>query len=96
MGPIYPRRVPVAWDRDHSSSDHGDLAGEPADALERYAVDESYEVIVVGCRGMGLTKLLLASCASKLARTTTVPVLLVPASGRHAAAMVTDDAATAG
>jgi nucleotide-binding universal stress UspA family protein len=56
------------------------LAGEPADALERYAVEEGYEVVVVGRRGTGLSKLLLGSCASRLSGRTKVPVLLVPAS----------------
>ena len=55
------------------------LAGAPGDALERYAIDENYEVIVVGCRGRGLSKLLLGSCASRLACNTHVPVLLIPA-----------------
>lgn len=55
------------------------LAGEPADALEQHAIAEGYEVIVVGCRGEGLTTLVLGSCASKLACKTKVPVLLVPA-----------------
>lgn len=55
------------------------LAGEPADALEQYAISEGYEVIVVGCRGTGLSKRVLGSCASKLARKTAVPVLLIPA-----------------
>lgn len=55
------------------------LAGTPAETLERYAVDEGYEVLVVGCRGRGLSKLLLGSTASRLARKTDVPVLLIPA-----------------
>lgn len=55
------------------------LAGDPADALERHAMDDDYEVIVVGCRGKGLSKLLLGSCASSLACRTNVPVLLIPA-----------------
>ena len=54
------------------------LAGEPADALEQYAIAEGYEVIVIGCRGKGLTKLVLGSCASKLASGTKVPALLIP------------------
>lgn len=61
------------------------LAGDPADALEKYAIDEGYEVLVVGCRGKGLSKLLLGSCASKLARSTRVPVLLIPAEPAAAA-----------
>ena len=55
------------------------LAGAPADALERYAIDEGYEVLVVGCRGKGLSKLLLGSCASTLAGKAKVPVMLIPA-----------------
>jgi nucleotide-binding universal stress UspA family protein len=55
------------------------LAGAPADALERYAIDEGYEVLVIGCRGKGLSKLLLGSCASTLACKTKVPVMLIPA-----------------
>lgn len=56
------------------------LAGEPADALERYAIDEGYEVIVIGSRGTGLGKRLFGSCASELACRTKVPVLVIPAS----------------
>src|SRR5690606_10680254 len=51
------------------------LAGPPADALERHALDEEYEVIVVGRRGRGLARTLLGSCASALASRTNVPVL---------------------
>jgi nucleotide-binding universal stress UspA family protein len=54
------------------------LAGDPADALENYAREEGYEVIVVGCRGHGLSKMLLGSCASRLAGKTAVPVLIIP------------------
>jgi nucleotide-binding universal stress UspA family protein len=55
------------------------LAGAPADALERYAAEEGYEVLVIGCRGKGLSKLVLGSCASTLACRTKVPVMLIPA-----------------
>jgi nucleotide-binding universal stress UspA family protein len=54
------------------------LAGEPADALEAFALGEGYEVVVVGCRGKGLSKRLMGSCASMLAGRTSVPVLIVP------------------
>jgi nucleotide-binding universal stress UspA family protein len=54
------------------------LAGEPAAALATYAADQGFEVIVAGCRGRGLTKLLMGSCASRLASCASVPVLLVP------------------
>jgi nucleotide-binding universal stress UspA family protein len=59
------------------------LTGEPADALEAYALAEGYEVVVVGCRGKGLSKRLLGSCASELASRTAVPVLLVPHDPAH-------------
>jgi nucleotide-binding universal stress UspA family protein len=54
------------------------LAGDPADALERHALEEGYDVLVVGCRGRGLSKRLLGSCAAKMAAKTSVPVLLIP------------------
>jgi len=55
------------------------LAGAPADALERYAIDEGYEVLVIGCRGKRLSKRLVGSCASTLACRAKVPVMLIPA-----------------
>lgn len=62
------------------------LGGEPAEALGRYALDEGYELIAVGCRGSGLSKRVLGSCAAKLARHAPVPVLVVPATPlEHAA-----------
>jgi nucleotide-binding universal stress UspA family protein len=54
------------------------LAGAPAEALERYAIEEGYEVLVIACRGRGFSKLFLGSCASTLARKTKVPVMLIP------------------
>lgn len=53
------------------------LAGNPAEALERHACDHGFQVLVVGCRGEGATKLILGSCASHLASGAAVPVLLV-------------------
>jgi nucleotide-binding universal stress UspA family protein len=58
------------------------LTGEPAAALERYAGRGGYHVVVIGTRGRGLTKSLLGSCATKLARQSSLPVLLVPAGSR--------------
>ncbi|MDY7102211.1 MAG: universal stress protein [Actinomycetota bacterium] len=57
------------------------LAGRPADKLEAYALDEGFDVLVTGCRGRGLSKALLGSCASSLASGCRVPVLLVPDGG---------------
>jgi nucleotide-binding universal stress UspA family protein len=55
------------------------LRGHPSLALCEYAVDSGYELIVVGTRGTGITKAILGSAASELARDSTVPVLLVGA-----------------
>lgn len=62
------------------------LPGDPAHALQAYASAEGYDVIVVGCRGHGLSKLVLGSCASRLAREAAVPVLLIPGAAPVAAA----------
>lgn len=54
------------------------LSGVPADALQEHALADGYEVLVVGCRGRGLTTRLLGSCASALAERARLPVLLLP------------------
>jgi nucleotide-binding universal stress UspA family protein len=53
------------------------LSGRPAEALRKYAVEEAYDVIVVGRRGHGPNRVLLGSVASELARGDEVPVLIV-------------------
>jgi nucleotide-binding universal stress UspA family protein len=53
------------------------LSGRPADALVRYAQAEGYEILVVGRRGRGMSKAILGSTASQLARSAGVPVLIV-------------------
>lgn len=57
-------------------------------------LETAYDVIVVACRGRGLSKLLLGSCASRLACKTTVPVLLIPGPAAISAEQAT--ATTAG
>ncbi len=57
------------------------LAGRPATALVEYAIQEHFDLIVVGTSGRGFTKRVLGSCASQLTHETTVPVLLMPAPG---------------
>ncbi len=52
------------------------LAGRPADALQRLAVESGYDLLVVGTRGAGLSKVLLGSTATVLAAHAKVPVLL--------------------
>ena len=54
------------------------LAGEPATALQDHAVAEGHDLLVVGCRGRGMAKLVLGSCASRLACSSRVPVMLIP------------------
>ncbi len=53
------------------------LSGRPAEALRKYAVEETYDVIVAGRRGHGANRVLLGSVASELARGDEVPALIV-------------------
>jgi nucleotide-binding universal stress UspA family protein len=52
------------------------LSGRPADELERLAMDEGYDLLVVGARGAGLSTALLGSTATTLAARGRVPVLV--------------------
>jgi nucleotide-binding universal stress UspA family protein len=64
------------------------LAGRPAEVLGRFAADEGFELLAVGSRGRGLSKVMLGSVAAKLAGGSAVPVLIVaaPAEPAHPAA----------
>lgn len=53
------------------------LSGRPAEVLRKYAVEQGYDLIVVGRRGHGASRLLLGSVADALARGGEVPVLIV-------------------
>jgi nucleotide-binding universal stress UspA family protein len=53
------------------------LRGEPVHALRDYAQKYESDVLVVGTRGAGLSKALMGSVASGLARGAGIPVLLV-------------------
>ena len=53
------------------------LSGRPADALRKHVVEQGYELIVVGRRGGGASRVLLGSVATELARGADVPVLIV-------------------
>lgn len=55
------------------------LAGKPAAALQQHANDERFDLVVVGRRGRGITKRLVGSCATELARASSVPVVIMPA-----------------
>ena len=53
------------------------LVGHPATALMKHAVEEGYEVLVVGRRGHGASKALLGSTAVRLAHGAGIPVVVV-------------------
>jgi nucleotide-binding universal stress UspA family protein len=53
------------------------LTGRPADSLLRWAIDERYDVIVIGRRGRGAKKAVMGSTASRLANVADMPVLVV-------------------
>lgn len=52
------------------------LTGKPATALLEYASSGAFDLIVVGSRGRGMSKLLLGSVAQQMARSATVPILI--------------------
>jgi nucleotide-binding universal stress UspA family protein len=55
------------------------LQGQPADALSRHVEREGHNVMAIGSRGRGASKALLGSVASRLARHSSTPVLIVSA-----------------
>jgi nucleotide-binding universal stress UspA family protein len=52
------------------------LGGPPARSLAEYAEEHGYELLVIGRRGKGLSKMVLGSVASELVHRATVPVLI--------------------
>lgn len=52
------------------------LVGSAADALERAAREDGFDLLVVGHRGRGASRALLGSVASRLAACPTVPILI--------------------
>jgi nucleotide-binding universal stress UspA family protein len=53
------------------------LAGHPAEALIAHAVEGRFDVIAVGSRGQGASKVVMGSVATRLAQGAPVPVLVV-------------------
>jgi nucleotide-binding universal stress UspA family protein len=53
------------------------LAGRAADALANHAADGEFDVLAVGRRGRGASKLVMGSVATQLSRGTPTPVLIV-------------------
>ena len=71
------------------------LAGEPSKALETYAADNDFDLLVAGTRGRGMTRLLFGSCAGRLGQNPDgVAVVLVPGphEGRGHGSASADDA----
>jgi nucleotide-binding universal stress UspA family protein len=60
------------------------LHGRPAPVLLERAMNDDYDLLVLGTRGTGLTKALLGSTAADVAEGAKIPVLLM-GSGRRAA-----------
>lgn len=60
------------------------LHGHPSTALGACAAEGGYKLVAVGTRGAGITKAVLGSAASELARDSRVPVLLVGGRGEMA------------
>ena len=57
------------------------LHGHPSVALTELAIARGYELIAVGTRGKGISRAVLGSAASELARDSKVPILLVGSQG---------------
>jgi nucleotide-binding universal stress UspA family protein len=71
------------WSPSQEPDEHGRpfpdlilLPGQPAEALPRLAAGGGYDLLVVGSRSTGLSKILLGSTATTLAAQAKVPVLL--------------------
>jgi nucleotide-binding universal stress UspA family protein len=71
------------WSPSQEPDEHGRpfpdlilLPGQPAEALRRLAAEDAYDLVVVGGRGTGMSKVLLGSTATTLAAQAKVPVLL--------------------
>ena len=52
------------------------LHGRAADSLRRYATDEGFGAIAVGCHGHGMSKAVLGSTAAALTRHSEVPLIV--------------------
>jgi nucleotide-binding universal stress UspA family protein len=57
------------------------LAGKPADALAAHAADGQFDVLAVGSRGRGASKLVMGSVATRLSSGSATPVLIVGDTG---------------
>ncbi|MEX2100128.1 MAG: universal stress protein [Acidimicrobiia bacterium] len=67
----------LAGDKECPSAGTVLLAGVPSEALVRHAREHGHDLLVIGTRGRGASKLVLGSVASRVARHVDVPVLLV-------------------
>lgn len=57
------------------------LTGRPAAALSEQAADGRFDVLAVGARGRGASKLLMGSVATRLSRGASTPLLIVSDQG---------------
>jgi len=53
------------------------LTGKPAEALVAHAADGKFDVVAVGSRGRGASKVVMGSFATRLSQGAQVPVLIV-------------------
>lgn len=72
-------------------TDFAVVHGHPSAALRQCAAQGGYGLIAVGTRGAGISKALLGSAATELARESQVPVLFVGSAHRGATSTVTDE-----
>jgi nucleotide-binding universal stress UspA family protein len=53
------------------------MSGPPARTLDTIAAEDGYDLLVVGARGAGMSRVLLGSVATSLAARASVPVLII-------------------
>jgi nucleotide-binding universal stress UspA family protein len=54
------------------------IVGDPAEIIAQFAIEQSFDQIVIGPRGLGAVKsILLGSVASKLIKLSSIPVLVL-------------------
>ena len=63
------------------------LTGKPADALIAQASDGAFDVLAVGCRGRGASRLVMGSVATRLSRGAPTPVLIVSGDSAESSAV---------
>lgn len=62
---------------DFEAVDYRATAGKPQDVVVEFADSDKYDLIVMGCRGLGALRGVLGSVSFAVARSVRVPVMLV-------------------